>query len=54
MQAHVPMHILLYITMTQLQSIVTAVHEYGIYETITTKPVDIITTQFLGHKQKVE
>ena len=27
------MHILLYITMTQLQSIMTAVHEYGIYET---------------------
>ena len=30
-----PVHmcILLYITMTQLQSIVTVVHEYGIYET---------------------
>ena len=29
----VHMHILLYAIMTQLQSIMTAVHEYGIYET---------------------
>ena len=30
-----PMHmqILLYVIMTQLQSVVTAIHEYGIYET---------------------
>ena len=27
------MHILLYIIMTQLQSFMTAIHEYGIYET---------------------
>ena len=32
-----PMHmcILLYVIMTQLQSVVTAIHEYGIYETVT-------------------
>ena len=31
-----PMHmcILLYVIMTQLQSAMTAIHEYGIYETI--------------------
>ena len=28
------MHILLYVIMTQLQSVVTAVHGYGIYETV--------------------
>ena len=28
------MRILLYVIMTQLQSVVTAVHEYGIYETV--------------------
>ena len=27
------MHILLYVIMPQLQSVVTAIHEYGIYET---------------------
>ena len=27
------MHILLYIIMTQLESVVTVVHEYGIYQT---------------------
>ena len=32
--SHVHMRILFYVTMTQLQSIVTAIHEYGIYETI--------------------
>ena len=26
------MHILLYVIMTQLQSVMTAIHEYGIYE----------------------
>ena len=29
----VHLHILLYVNMTQLQSIVTVIHEYGIYET---------------------
>ena len=32
-----PMHIriLLYVIMTQLKSVVTAIHEYGIYKTLT-------------------
>ena len=44
-----PMHmcILLYIIMTQLQSVVTAIHEYGIYETSTSLTEWLIRFGFL-------
>ena len=38
-----PMHmrILLYVIMTQLQSVMTAIHEYGIYETNVSRYIDL-------------